>query len=343
MTSPQQQPESAAPAIIWEHAAELLLAEEAAAHLATAALRLRLAGIARLFDQHWTRLAPTGNSSGVGVIRLMADLAHSLLTLPPIPTQRLTAAAEDAYRVGARQAYLEAGHHPRPVELPVGSGIDEVVANAAAEVDNAGTRAAVIARATSRGTPATVGRIVSVATQGANAVERTVRTLVNEQANAAARDVATDIGARLLWIAERDACVVCLALSGHVVDAGTEFDKSLTFGSQPLDWTPPGGLLGPPRHFRCRCRTSPWFGDELAPDSLPMVLRREAERSVMHGWGLSSEPDSIRQQAASRLLTRIVSQHGIAPSGWKVPKSVEKSTEKRLRRGTFGVTPFPGK
>lgn len=74
-----------------------------------------------------------------------------------------------------------------------------------------------------------------------------------------------------------------------------------------------------------------------------MVLRREAERSVLHGFALPSEPDSIRQRAASRLLNRVVGQHGIAPSGWKVPASVEKSTAGRLKKGTFGATPFPGK
>lgn len=342
MTSPQPQPESAAPSIIWEHAAELLLAEEAAAHLATAALRLRLAGIARLFGKRWIQLTPPGTSSGVAVIRLMADLAHELLTLPSIPSDRLVSAAEDAYRTGARQAYLEAGHLPQPITLPRGSGIDEAVANAVAEADSAANRAASIARATSRGTPATVERIVSVARQGANAVERYVRTLVNEQANTAIRDVATDLGARLLWLAERDSCVVCEALSGQVVEAGDEFDVAATFGTHPPS-RPPGGLTGPPRHFRCRCRTSPWFGDELAPDSLPMVLRREAERSVLHGFALPSEPDSIRQRAASRLLNRVVGQHGIAPSGWKVPASVEKSTAGRLKKGTFGATPFPGK
>jgi hypothetical protein len=72
-----------------------------------------------------------------------------------------------------------------------------------------------------------------------------------------------------------------------------------------------------------------------------MVLRREAERTVLHGWGVASESDSVHQRAASRLLQRIASHHGNAPSGWKVPASVRKSTETRLRKGTFGVTPFP--
>jgi hypothetical protein len=342
MTAPQRQPDST-PALIWEHAAELLLAEEAAAHLATAALRLRLAGITRLFGRRWADLAPTGRASGVGVIRLMTDLAHELLGLPPIPSERIQSTAEDAYRLGARQAYAEAGQMAQPIAPPIGSGLSASIADTVAEAENAASRAALIAQATSRGTPATVDRIVSVARQGANAVERTVRTLVNEQANAGVRTVATDVGARLLWVSERDACVVCQALAGHVVDPGEQFDASATFGTHPLAWTPPGGLTGPPRHGRCRCRTSPWLGDDTAPDSFPMVLRREAERSVLHGFALSSEPDSIRQQAASRLLTRIASHHGTAPSGWKVPSSVEKSTETRLRKGTFGVTPFPGK
>jgi hypothetical protein len=343
MTAPQPQPESATSAIIWEHAAELLAAEEAAAHLATVALRLKLAGISRLFQGRWNQVAPTGRSSGVGVIRLMADLARELLHLPPIPADRLVSAAEDAYRTGVRQAYAEAGLHPQFVALPADGGIVDAIAQAAVDAQDAAGRAAQIARATSRGTPATVERIVSVARQGASSVDRSLRTLVNEQANSAARDVAADVGARPMWVAERNACATCLALSGHFPGPDGLFDASLTFGPHPLEWTPVGGLTQPPRHPRCRCRCTPYFGDDLSPSSFPMVLRRESERSIMHGWALPSEPDSIRQQAASRLLTRIVSHHGTAPSGWKVPKSVEKSTEKRLRKGTFGVTPFPGK
>lgn len=339
MTTPQ--PESATPAIIAAHAAELLLAEETAARHATAALRLRLAGIEGIFQKRWTELAPTTGQSSVDVIHLMADLAHELLHLPPIPTDRLVSAAQDAYRTGVRQAYLEVGLHPQPVALPIGDDLDAAAAAADAAAQDAAGRAALIAQATSRGTPATVRRIVSVARQGANSVERTARTLVNEQANTAIRDVAATAGARLLWVSERDACVVCLALSGDVVDAGETFNTAATFGSQPPQWVPSAGLSSPPRHFRCRCRVTPWVGDDRAPDSLPIVLRREAERSVLHGFALPSEPDSVRQEAAARLLTRIVGRHGIAPSGWKVPASVEKSTATRLRRGSFGVTPFP--
>jgi hypothetical protein len=340
MTTPQQQPSQATPALVLEHAAELLVAEEAAAHLVTAALRLRLAGITRLFQRRWTDLAPTGTASGISVVRLMADLARELLALPPIPADRLQAAAEDAYRIGVRQAYREAGLHPQPIDLP-SSGDIASIDQAAADVTDAGERAARIAQATSRGTPATVGRIVAVAQQGANSVERAARTIVNEQANTAIRDVAERTGAQLLWVAERDACLTCLALSGHIVDAGAEFDVAATFAARPIEWTPFGGLTRPPRHPRCRCRTTPWLDGEPTPNSLPMVLRREAERTVLHGWGVASESDPVHQRAASRLLQRIASHHGTSPSGWKVPASVRTSTATRLRKGTFGVTPFP--
>lgn len=342
MTTPQQ-PTDPTPALVLEHAAELLLAEQAAAHLATAALRLRLASISRLFQRRWSELAPTGRAVGVGVIRVMADLSRELLALPPIPAERLQSAAEDAYRTGTRQAYREVGLHPQPLALPATDDVAASIAQAAVEAQDAATRAARLAQATSRGTTATVGRIVAVAQQGANSVERTVRTLVNEQANAAISDVATSLGVRSMWIAERDACATCLALSGHFPGPDGLFDASLTFGARPMAWTPPGGLTQPPRHPQCRCRCTPYFGEDLSPASFPMVLRREAERSVLHGFALPSESDSIRQHAASRLLTRIAGHHGTAPSGWKVPASVRKSTETRLRKGTFGVTPFPGK
>lgn len=342
MTAPQQ-PDSATPALVLEHAAELLLAEEAAAHLATAALRLRLAAIARLFQRRWTDIAPNGRASGVDVIRLMADLARELLALPPIPADQLRAAVEAAYRTGARQAYREAGLPPQPVALPVDDGIGESLARAVVEALDAADRAAQLAQATSRGTPATIGRIVAVAGQGANAVERTVRTLVNERANQAVIAAAEQVGAKALWINELGACVTCLSLAGHVVEPGDLFDSASTFGIKPLIWTPDGGLTAPPRHPSCRCRVTLWFGDMAGKTALPEILQREAERAVLNGWALSSESNSVRAQAAARLLDRIKTRHGTAPSSWKVPPSVEKSTATRLRKGTFGVTPFPGK
>jgi hypothetical protein len=74
---------------------------------------------------------------------------------------------------------------------------------------------------------------------------------------------------------------------------------------------------------------------------LPRALRREAERSVLKGWALPTEPDRVRTDAADRLLKRISSRAGYTPSGWKVPQSVKKQTERRLNNGTHGATPFP--
>ena len=60
---------------------------------------------------------------------------------------------------------------------------------------------------------------------------------------------------RLVWIAERDACLTCLALAGHVSDpnSGIGFDEDASFsphGAPPV-WPPGMPLLAPPRHPNC--------------------------------------------------------------------------------------------
>lgn len=339
VTTPAAPPTSTAQrTLVDQHAAELLAAEEAAAALATVVALTRLTSLLRLFRQRWDRIGqPRQRVNGLPVIRLMGELATALDGLPPIPRDRITAAATEAWRMGVAQAWRELGMHAQPVPLPQDTDIPDRVAAAVGEYAAKVDHAAAIARATASGTPTTVDRIVGVARQGVNVVERTTRTLVNQQANAGIGTVTTAAGAQLLWVAERDACIVCLALAGHVIDSGDEFDVDATFGPRPMAWIPPGGLHEPPRHDWCRCRTSPWIGDDTALDSLPMVLRREAERSILLHVKRPSEPISVRQAAARRLMARIVARHGVAPSGWRVPASVARKSGGHVPSRTVAV------
>lgn len=352
MTTPAtDQPTSATPATVLEHAAEILALEQAAERLATAPLRLRLLSIARLFRRRWIdEVGPVGQrASGLPVATLMSDLADALAQLPAVPVDPLVMAAADAYRLGAAQAAREIGSLGTPVRGPDTKEILDRVEAAVHEAEERTHSAVRIAQVTRSGTPATVDQVVAVARQGANTVDRTVRTVVNEQANTAIQDVADQVGADLLWIAEPNACLTCLALQGHVIKAGELFPDGTAFGGYPAQYSQydDHDFFGPPAHDNCRCRVTPWLGAERpaserggAPD-FPASLRREAERAVLHGWALPTESPRLRERGAQRLINQIVSRGGFSPSGWKVPKSVEQSTTKRLRTGKFAVRPFP--
>lgn len=125
----------------------------------------------------------------------------------------------------------------------------------------------------------------------------------------------------VIWVPERDACVVCLRLAGEVVSPGQAFDQSLTFGKKAYpfgDSADDPDLTRPPRHPHCRC--------ELHVIHLPsagaqrQALKREAQRSIAKGWARESEADSVRVDAAKRLLATNV----------KLPASVLADARRRL-------------
>lgn len=90
-----------------------------------------------------------------------------------------------------------------------------------------------------------------------NKLDRDVRWATNAAYNQAVRAAADAHGLSRMWVAERDACLHCLGLSGHVAGPGQPYDASLTFyiGPEgflkPLAVYPPGPLWGPPRHPNC--------------------------------------------------------------------------------------------
>lgn len=91
----------------------------------------------------------------------------------------------------------------------------------------------------------------------AQKLERDIRWATNAAYNQGSRSLADAHGLARMWVAERDACLHCLALSGTVAPAGQPFDAGLTFyvGPEgllkPLPVYPPGALWGPPRHPNC--------------------------------------------------------------------------------------------
>ena len=133
-------------------------------------------------------------------------------------------------------------------------------------------------------------------------------------------------GLVVVWVAERDACLTCLRLSGTVIDpdSGAGFDEDATFGapgSAPQVWPPGMPLMKPPRHPNCRCRLRIIAADNTM---VPDALRREAERAVARGWS-ASDSRRARLSAADRLL-----HHGS-----RLPRTVQERAARDVERGSF--------
>lgn len=153
----------------------------------------------------------------------------------------------------------------------------------------------------------------------ATSVRSTVVTQINAASNTASRTVGEAVGSPMVWEAERDACVYCLALAGEVVEtAGDEFPPANLYDDRGSNARIT--VQQPPLHPHCRCRLAILNSPEYA-DS----LKREAQRSILRGFSLQSESNAVRVRAAERLLAR----DPVAP------KSVKAYAAKAVRDGKF--------
>lgn len=193
--------------------------------------------------------------------------------------------------------------------------------------------------------PQSFDQVMSWITQAEAALsglERDTRWATNAAFNQAAREVADTARTSRMWIAERDACLHCLALSGTIAAPGEPFNASLTFyvGPEgllkPLPVYPIGPLWGPPRHPNCRCFVRPTpvlAGYPLMPWEAPppytpaQALQREARRAVLRGTsGTESLPARLR--AVDALL---------ALGAGDVPRSVQQRARRAVAAGRFGT------
>lgn len=173
---------------------------------------------------------------------------------------------------------------------------------------------------------------VQVAIARAEKIEQRVQDAVawhllnaNQQA---VSDTAERRGLELIWISERDACVVCLALNGDVVAPGDTFDVTATYGDvdkAPVVWPDAETLLHPPRHNRCRCRCE--VHDAERDHAFAAALKRESDRAIVYGWRTDSESGEVRRRAADKLLA----------AGVRLPASVKHRGEILIKEpGRFG-------
>lgn len=180
-------------------------------------------------------------------------------------------------------------------------------------------------------TVAAVTDALMPAQKAIHAAEQATTYTVNAASTAGIMSVAAhlpDEEVQLVWVSERNACVHCLAYAGEVIHMHDSFPVDLTFGKKPLTpWPEPLWLSGPPLHPNCRCRLSVWLGhaDGAPGPTLPEVLKREAQRSILKGWRMDTEPESVRLAAADRLLAR----------GVNAPKSVKAFARTAIERRKF--------
>lgn len=175
---------------------------------------------------------------------------------------------------------------------------------------------------------------LSAINQALHGAQRDIGTAIHSEVNDGIDAVARQLDAELVWVAERDACVHCLAYAGERIRPGQSFPIGLTFGETPIKpWPDAKFLAGPPLHPWCRCRKTVWLGSS-GPDGLielPEVLAHEARRSIVKGFALPSESVAVRARAADKLLHQ----------GAGLPKTVEAAARRKLRAGWFTTGPVP--
>lgn len=329
------------------YSASLIDLENQAAQVASAPLRARIAEILRRFTALYLRAAgsldaPLPPDRAPQLLAQLAAELGSLRSLDPSPV--IADFATRAYHAATAFAQEQLG--PLAVDqLPgaladdaVNQALDSLPGSVAERIDDA---LRFLERTPAVDLNSVLLQPVAKANQAANSAEAAARWSVNRGANAGASDSARLADAYELWIAERNACVVCLALSGHFVRPGDSFPITATFGDAPMAvWPDPERLLGPPRHPSCRCHCVPWFGPAATHPvdtaiynwpalqgqvDIAAALRREAKRSILRGWSLPSESEAVRLRAADRLLR----------AGAGLPKSVEARARKAVRAKHF--------
>lgn len=164
----------------------------------------------------------------------------------------------------------------------------------AAAVKEATRRIGVVPLSTLVGVLAVLGPLTKSAAEMEGAASYAVHLAANEAATSAAEQT----GAKLVFVAERDACLECNGYAGATGDDIPEV----------------------PVHPNCRCELQPY--DDPA---IPVALKREALRSVLRGFSLPSESEAARVRAAKAALR----------SRPNAPQSVKDYAAAAVKRGKF--------
>lgn len=246
-----------------------------------------------------------------------ADVRQAILELTaPLLGRDLAAAVSAGFNLGTISGNALTGGAP-PTEPDPPRVLVTASAKLEAEVRDLVTKARKLSRA---GAPPELA--VAPLLGAARKVRTGVTTLVNEAGNRGVLEAAKAAEVRVVWVAETNACVHCLAYSGRTVMPGDDWPEGLTYGAKSSH--APGKT--PPLHPNCRCTLEP-----LLDQSYADALRREADRSVLRGFSLESESMRVRVDAAKRLLEQ----------GVDAPKSVIAFAERSVAAGRFGTRGRP--
>lgn len=307
---------------------ESLAFEIAVVLLVTGQLSGALDALTKSILEVFERFRAQGSISVMQALSIGAGIAASVNALTwTAMLPKLQKAAEDARDLGQVRAVRRftdqeerdraaAWSNWRATGLPEVPDIDRAAMEGV-------TEAARIARAgvrTRRDVSAVAGKLRSTRAR----VEGTARYVANEGINAGTAEVARAMDLRLLWVAERNACLHCLAHAGYAVNVGATFPGGLSFD-------PNGSKLRaveyPPLHPNCRCQVRTYEGEAGPPtgnrSSLDPAdrLAAEARRSVVYQWTDHASGPAARRAAESLLS-----------AGAGLPSSVEQRARAMLKR-----------
>ncbi|WP_336158185.1 hypothetical protein [Amycolatopsis sp. VC5-11] len=325
-------PASVVPAVIVAHDGQALQLEDAAAAAAAGPVRDALKAALSWAHVAWSRRfgKPAGLRSGEDFDAYTAELAARIRAVSIDPAPVLLDFARRARILGVSQGLIEANAPQRnlghEIRAETRRQIDESTATARAKL----AQAADLVESLQRGSFKTINRQLAVADQAGNIVERAARTAANDELNEGLAAAAEHVGGRLVWIAERDACVACLALSGHVIEPGDAFDWRLTFGAKaypPMGFDAEGELVEielerPPRHPYCRCRVSPWLGHDEA-----------GALSVTHDWADAAADSLARGDLVGAAAAQKAAAEASASAAFDLPSALRREAERSILRG----------
>jgi len=281
-----------------QHAAEALAYEEQTEEQSTAVLAAEVAVVAVLVMNTWQDVQAGGPFAPlVTAIRRFSEIIPSV-------TEALMLRSVDGVRLGIDQGMRTLGHHPGwypKLNGPVSDFLDPELKAAVSGAN--GTAWQVLSDAVELARSygldlrerENITAVVGKAHTSVSRSKATARWVANRAVSAGTSAVARASGSNLLWVAERNGCLDCLAYSGWVTEPGKPFHK-VSFATKPM---PEFGVqLYPPRHPNCRCQVEV---TDLPPGRSDLNLAREAERSVARGLS-DFESEKERLRAADKLV-----------------------------------------
>jgi|SRR5881394_21838 len=274
-----------------------------------------------------TTILLAARASGKTGAALVELVDRVLAAVSPAVGAQLLQALNLAWRLGRRQVLGHArGDHPA---RPDGT-LADVVMNADVRARRRLDKARELAHQLPMDRPEDVAAVLATARRAVTGAETDAGWVVHRGVTLSKHVAAEELGLSLVWVAERNACLNCLAYSGRVVAPRALFPAGLSYGDHPL--RPHGPLVGPPLHPNCRCQLDT---TSLRPGELDIGLAREAARSVARGLS-----DYASTPARFRAVDRLVSRTPGVPDGAALlPRSVLDRARRNLRDSQFRFRP----